>query len=283
MDFADLHIHTTASDGTLSPFEVANLACDSGLSVIAITDHDTVKGVAALAPHLPSGLKLVPGIEFSCLYSGNERFLLHILGYGFDYNHPAILEAIDTAKQARLKKHTLRIRYLKETFGIKFDKEEIEYLDTRPNVSKLHIAQLLHRRGMCLGIRDGLDKFMSSPDFPDGSISAAVAIEAIKLSGGAAVYAHSLGGECDTRLSFAETAHRVKLLKQIGISGLECYYSRYNENEIEFLLSVAEREGLYVSGGSDFHGANKSTCLGNLSASGARKQAGALTILDILG
>ena len=277
--FADLHTHTTASDGTLTPSELVKLAAESGLSVLAITDHDTVLGIDEAQRSLPSGLDLVSGVEFSCLYDGNCAFKLHILGLGVDTGNPSLLAAVELARRARLRKHSLRLGYLKERFGIEFTEAEKEYLDTRPNVSKLHIARLLIDRGLCFTISDGIEKFMSAPDFPDGTIPAAVAINAIKEAGGVSAYAHALGGESEGRLSFDEVAQRVKLLKDLGIGALECYYSRYNPTEIDFLLGLASECGLAVSGGSDFHGKNKTVRLGDTSTLGTMTESESLTVL----
>lgn len=278
--YADLHLHTTASDGTLTPREVVELACGSGLSVIAITDHDTVSGIDEAREVLPLGLTLVPGVEFSCLYRGKESFLLHVLGYGIDTSHSEIERVVSLAREARLHKHSLRLGYLKDVYGIEFTEEEHEYLNTRPNVGRLHIARLLIDRGLSLTVRDAIDKFMSAPDFPDGTIPADLAIASIKAAGGIPTYAHSLGGECEVHLPFDVVAHRVKLLKGEGIEALECYYSRYSMSEIDFLLSLARDEGLLVSGGSDFHGKNKTVTIGTASDCGMRVSSEALTVLD---
>ena len=277
--YADLHIHTTASDGTLAPGEVVDLAYREGLSVISITDHDTVAGVTQAMSCLPRGLTLVPGVEFSCLYEGGQGFLMHLLGYGIDPCHPAILTAVDIAKEARLQKHARRLEYFKERYGIEFTKDEHHYLNTRPNVGRLHIARLLIDRGLCFTVREGIDIFMSSPDFPDGTIPLGKAVNAIISAGGIPIYAHSLGGECEVHLSFEETLSRIKLIKAVGVMGLECYYSRYSREEIDFLLSVAAKEGLLVSGGSDFHGKNKTVRIGDTSIDGSRVESSKLSLL----
>jgi predicted metal-dependent phosphoesterase TrpH len=133
---------------------------------------------------------------------------------------------------------------------------------------------------MCFTIKDGIERFMSSPDFPEGSISHKAAIDGIIGAGGIPVYAHSLGGECEKHLSFAEAERRIAIMKSEGIMGLECYYSRYSKDEISFLLSLADKYGLLVSGGSDFHGSNKTVLIGELSASGDLVTSDRLGIID---
>lgn len=279
-NFADMHLHTTASDGTLSPSELVALAYESGISTIALTDHDTVGGIAEAKAALPSGMTLIPGVEFSCFFDTGEPFLLHILGYGIDPDASSINDVIRLGKRTRAHKHTKRLEYLKERYCISFTDEELEFFNTRPNVGKPHIAEVLRRRGMAWSIKEAIDTFMSSPDFPDGNIPASSAIRSIVESGGIPVYAHSLGGECDARLSYEQTQRRILLMKEAGILGLECYYSRYSREDEAFLLSVAKRLGLLVSGGSDFHGKNKTVVIGELSNEGQKIGCDKLSVLD---
>ena len=127
----DLHLHTTASDGSDSPRELIDKAKEKGLDVISITDHDTIAG-SLEAISLPyNGVKVITGIEFSCKTEGCDGFECHILGYGFDPEHPALLSAIDHGRQMRLYKLELRLVYL---FGN--DNLDIRYL----HFSSKHIS-----------------------------------------------------------------------------------------------------------------------------------------------
>ena len=282
MSYVDLHIHSTASDGTLSFMELFPLLYEKGIHSYSITDHDTVEGTKEALAFTPegTGLRVISGVELTSRYSGAEVFNLHILGYGFDPYSPIIASLIDYARNMRVFKHVMRLQYLNDRFDIVFTEEEEEYLNTRLSVGRVHIAELLLRRGLCLTVRDGIERYLSGPDFPEGCVDADIAISSIINAGGIAVYAHPLGGENELRLSFAEVERRVKLLKEIGIGGLECYYSRYSEEEIAFLKSLAEKYGLYVSGGSDFHGENKTVELGNLSSTGCRATAWDIDIIQ---
>lgn len=280
--YADLHLHTTASDGTLTPRELVLLAHRSGITTVSVTDHDTVAGIREAREALPDGMKLISGVEFSCFYDGDEQFLLHILGYGIDTRAESIANAVNKGREIRQKKHSLRLEYMKAVHGIEFTEEELSYFNTRFTVGKPHLAEVLVRRGMAGNIKEAIDKYMKSPDFPDGNIPASLAIEGILGAGGIPVYAHSLGGECDARLSYDEAEQRILLMKDMGIRGLECYYSRYSADDEKHLLSIAKRHGLLVSGGSDFHGKNKTVVLGELSREGVRVDCEKMSVLAIL-
>lgn len=280
--YADLHLHTTASDGTLSPSELISLAYRSGVYTVAVTDHDTVSGIDEAKGVLPECMTLIPGVEFSCYFGEDNPFLLHILGYGINPHAESITAAVNAGRETRRRKHSLRLDYMAEKYGIEFTEDELLYFNTRFTVGKPHLAEVLVRRGMAGNIKEAIDKFMKEPDFPDGNIPAAIAIEGILGAGGIPVYAHSLGGECDERLSYEEAERRILLMKDMGIRGLECYYSRYSEDDEKHLLSIAKRHGLLVSGGSDFHGKNKTVILGELSSEGKRIGCEKMSVLSNL-
>ncbi len=262
----DLHLHTTASDGSDSPRELIDKAKKAGLEVIAITDHDTIAG-SLEAISLPyDGIKVITGIEFSCKTEGDDGFECHILGYGFDPEHPSILGAIDHGRQMRLYKLELRLVYLKERFGIEFTEDEIEWLRSLNSVARPHLARLIIKHGLAADVADAFDKYLKVGGFPDDRIDAREAIEAILAAGGIPVYAHPLGGEREPRITNDELFRRVGILESMGLLGVESLYSRYSTEESELLISLAERKGMLVSGGSDYHGENKTVRLGSLSA-----------------
>ena len=280
--YADLHLHTSASDGTLSPTELIKLAYKSGIHTLSITDHDTVAGITEARAALEEEMTLITGVEFSCYYDGDEPFLLHILGYGIDPSSESITKTVCVGRDTRQRKHSLRLEYMRRVYGIEFTEGELDYFNSRMTVGKPHLAEVLVNRGMAGSIKEAIDKYMKAPDFPDGNIPASLAIEGIVGAGGIPVYAHSLGGECDARLSYGEAKRRIALMKDMGVMGLECYYSRYSSEDERFLLSVAEELGLLVSGGSDFHGKNKTVVLGELSREGARVECKKMSVLSNL-
>lgn len=253
----DLHLHTTASDGSDTPSELIKLAKEAGLTVISVTDHDTLNGCIEARNIPQSDVKIITGIEFSCHLFREDGFDCHILGYGFDPASPELLSAIAHGRQMRLIKLEARLKYLASQFNIVFEPSELEWLHSLNSTAKPHLASLIVKRGLADTISDAIDKYLKGSKFPDDRIDAKEAISAIISAGGIPVYAHPIGGERERRLTFDELRHRVDALIPLGLQGLECYYSRYSRADEDMLISFAESRGLLVSGGSDYHGRNK--------------------------
>lgn len=279
---ADLHLHTTASDGSDTPKELIAKAKARGIEVVAISDHDTLVGSLEVINLPYDGVKVVTGIEFSCHHYGECDFDCHVLGYGFDPNHEAILGAIRHGREMRLFKLEARLKYLKEHFDISFSDSDIEWLHSLNSVARPHLGQLLIRYGYVADMSEAFDKYLKVGGFPDDRIDAGEAIEAIKRSGGVAVYAHPIGGEREKRLTKEEVAKRIDALINIGLDGLECYYSRYSEDDEAMLVGIAKEKGLLVSGGSDYHGENKTVKLGVLRSDEGEIKADKITVLSAL-
>ena len=277
----DLHMHTTASDGTDTPAELVKKAWDAGLQVISVTDHDTVAGLAEAHAALPAGMVLFNGVEFSSAVYGEGGFRCHILGYDIDIKNSAITEAIDAGMKKRREKLYARLDYIKDNFGITFSDEDIKLLESFNAVSKLHIAKLLIKDGHATGISDAMDKYFGA-NAPDDRIDATLAINSIRAAHGLSVWAHPLGGEREKRIDADELYRRAKILKDMGIHGIEAYYSRYNAADRAMILDVARRLDLFVSGGSDYHGENKTVPLGCLDADGGAVTTLNLSICDVL-
>ena len=275
----DLHLHTTASDGSDSPAALIDKARAIGISVMAITDHDTLAGLAEIGEH--DDITVVGGVEFSC-HSKNGDFDCHILGYGFDPHNEAILSALDHGRKMRLFKLERRIEYMKSVHGITLTEEEIAELRSYNSVAKPHLAGILIRRGLAKSVADAIDKYLKGAKFPDDRIDAKEAIDAIELSGGVSVYAHPLGGEREVRLTPCEVKKRILALKEQGIDGIEAIYSRYDESDEQLLLNIADELSLLVSAGSDYHGENKTVRLGELSSDGSFSRAECISILERL-
>jgi len=277
----DLHLHTTASDGSDTPAELITKAKEAGIEVISITDHDTIVG-SNDALKLPySGVKIITGIEFSCHFSGEADFDCHILGYGFDPEHPSLIAAIDHGRQMRLAKLEARLVYLKGVFGIEFTEDEISWLHSLNSVARPHLARLIIKHGLADSVAEAFDKYLKVDGFPDDRIDACEAIDAILAAGGIPVYAHPLGGEREKKLNPEELSKRVNALASLGLEGLECLYSRYSKDESELLISLAKERSLYVSGGSDYHGKNKTVVLGSLCSDNTEVDCSVINVIDI--
>ena len=279
----DLHLHTTASDGSDTPGELISKARECGLKVISVTDHDTLVGIKTALRSEACGVKIVTGIEFSCHAGGDSGFDCHILGYGFDVDSPFVAAAVEHGRQMRLFKLEKRLEYLRETFGIEFTDQEIKKLRSYNSVAKPHLARLIIERGMADNVANAIDKYLNGAKFPDDRIDASEAISAIRSAGGVAVYAHPLGGEREKRLTVSDVIPRVRLLYELGIGGIECYYSRYSSSEHTALAELADSYGLCASSGSDYHGENKTVVLGCLSSDGKVIEKEKITILSALG
>ena len=258
----DLHLHSNNSDGSDTPQELLQKVLDANIGIFALTDHDTVAGISIMKSLVPTNVKFIPGIELTCKASGIK---CHILGYNIDENNYTLLELIEKGKQLRKIKLETRIKYLKDVWGIELTKEELDWLKARKSVVKTHIANVLVNRGLANDNIEAMKKYLDGCKTGNTRFDGAEAISTIKISGGIPVWAHPLGGEGEEHLDKEEFLSRLKTMIDCGIQGLECYYSRYTDSEIEFLKDCANKNGLYISGGSDYHGQNKTVLLGQLN------------------
>ena len=253
MNYADMHVHTTASDGTVSPAEVVGLAFNAGLSAIAITDHDTVSGIAeAQITGSRLGIDIIPGIEISTDYMGHD---VHMLGYFIDPDSPELEPVLSWAvneKNIRNKKIVSAL----QGAGFCIDLDEIEAKHPGTVIGRPHIAAEMVEKGYVSSVSEGFGRYLSDgrPFYvPRQRIGFVEAIAFIIRSGGKAVLAHPL----QYKFSRSDTEKMVALAKTHGCAGIEVYYTGYGERDTSFLLNLAEKYGLIPTGGSDFHGDNK--------------------------
>jgi predicted metal-dependent phosphoesterase TrpH len=260
MDFVDLHSHSTASDGTLPPEEVVRLAKSNGVSGLALTDHDTVAGVAAAAAEAAKlGIDFLPGIEISATYP--EPGTLHILGYGVDPNSTVLHDLTRGLIEARDNRNPRIVAKLNE-LGIAITMAEVEaQAATSASESQVigrpHIAAVLVKKGYVSSIKNAFDQYLGQgkPAYYDKErLAPERAFELIRLSGGVAVLAHpiQLRSQNDAQLDRA-----VKDLVDLGLRGIEVIHSDHDAAWVEKCTRLAERYGLLKTGGSDFHGTNK--------------------------
>ena len=249
----DLHIHTTASDGSDTPAELARRVAAAGLRLFSVTDHDTVDGALAMEALVPEGVRYIRGVEFSCADPAGK---CHILGYGYDPDHPAFRGALEEGRRLRLRKMRLRVEALERDFGVVLTDAEREWLWSKNSPGKPHLGRILLNRGLADSLDGAIRHYLKNVPGRD-RIDAKTAVEAIRASGGTPVWAHPLGGEGEMRLSHEKFESLLESLTAWGIRGLECHYSRYTAEEAEFLVSRARERGLLITGGSDYHGINK--------------------------
>lgn len=276
---ADMHMHSHYSDGSDDLEALLKHVEENEIKTFSLTDHDTILGTIKIETMIPDDLTFYRGIEFSAITKYRE---VHILGYNFDPNNPILLETIEKGKRKRALKLENRLRYLKEQFNITFKQEDLDYLYSLNAVAKPHLGRMLMKYGYCDSISEGITKYINGCKVDHDRIDYKEAIHAIKEAGGIAVWAHPLGGEHVRHFEPWECERQLDLLLQEGLDGMECYYSRYTTKEEDYLLSLAHKHHLLISGGSDYHGKNKTVKMGCLNSEGEAIDASKLTLLDAL-
>lgn len=277
--FADLHMHTRFSDGSDDARSFIENIKKSDVTVFALTDHDTVDGIEAIRSELSDSLHFITGVEFSCISPEGK---CHILGLGIDPQNNLLCTSLAKGERVRQEKLAKRLVHLKENYGIIFDEEEMAYIRAQNRVGKPHLANLLIRRGLATDLTDAIKKYIDLPESESDRIPTDEAIHAITAAGGIPVWAHPLGGEGEKRLTESAFHTFLTALIAYGIRGMECYYSRYSMESIEFLLHAANEHHLLISGGSDYHGTNKNIPIGELNSQKIPIEGENLTILKHL-
>lgn len=249
----DLHTHTTASDGSLTPAQLVRYASQKGVTVIAITDHDTIDGNAeAMAEGKREGVTVVPGVEISVDYSPGS---MHMLGFFIDFNNNALGGKLKQLQDSRADRNPRIIEKLNQ-LGIHITYQEVIDISGGGQVGRPHIAQVLLQKGYTRSIQEAFDRYLGkgAPAYFDKfRLEPARAIEMIAEAGGVPVLAHPFTLNC----SHAEELERlVKNLIPLGLAGIEVYYSEHAPHQISVYESIAKRHHLLMTGGSDFHGVN---------------------------
>lgn len=276
----DLHIHSQASDGADSIPGLLRKIQSSDIHTFAITDHDTLEGSDQMKTLVPDTLHFIHGIEFTCVTPNRK---CHILGYGFDPLDPNFQNALILVKNLRQEKKRLRIDFLKNELGIKLTEEELTWLNQQVSPGKPNFAEIVVNHGLAPDIDTAIAQYINKCKTPREGIDAQIAIQAILKSGGIPVWAHPLGGEGERRLTKDEFHTQLNTLIEYRIQGLECYYSRYSQEEITFLLNKSNSHNLLVSAGSDYHGSNKKNLdLGQLNTENKMINLDQITLLKKL-
>ena len=284
-NLVDLHIHTKYSDGTDDVDGLLKEIDRKSITIFSVTDHDTVDFYKNLDYSKLDGVRLIPGIEFSCKTDAGK---CHILGYGIDVNNPVLQNTIEQGQKKRSNKLTNRLKYLEEYHHIVFDDITKALLAITPSVGKPHIAEQIVRMKKAESITEAIDSFLTGiPGDADDKLDAKVAIDSIVAAGGIPIWAHPLGGEGEKSLDIDKFNAQLNCLVEKGIQGVECYYSSYTEADYDFIKSrLIENDysqRLYLSGGSDYHGKVKNIELGTLNAEHKCVTGIFLTILRSLG
>ena len=257
----DLHIHTAVSDGTDSPEKIVSRVKEAGIGLFSVTDHDTLKCSGIIPKMLKSEDPVfLSGVEFSCRDSGGKY---HILGYGYDTEADAIRNVTEYSHRLRMKKAEARLDYLKTRFGFDFPAEEISALLALDNPGKPHIGNLKVKYGYAENKEDAIRQYLDLAHLEKFNIRPEEAIRGIAESGGVPVLAHPAFGDGEQLITGGEMDERVRRLIEFGLKGMECFYSGFDAALRGEMLFLAERYGLYVTCGSDYHGGNKPVKLGD--------------------
>ena len=247
----DLHVHTSASDGTLSGREVAELAHSLGLSAIAISDHDTATGYfEAAEAGKELGLEVVPGIEISTKYGR----AVHILGYYIDPKAPSLEHVLNWIVNDR----DTRNRKMAEMMAADGLPVSYEMMLQRYGevIGRPHFASLLVELGLASSIQDAFDRYVEKGQKyyqPRTILPIERAVEIIVEAGGIPVLAHPF----QYRMDDALLRELIEYCMSFGLRGMECRYSGYDEEQVAYLEALAREYSLVKTGGSDFHGSNK--------------------------
>ena len=268
MKAIDLHVHSNKSDGTYSPSELVDYAIQKGLAAIALTDHDTVEGLdeiityadrlrketsVSLTVATPYSVpEIVPGIEFSTEYEGKD---VHILGLYIDYKSADFQKSLQEFVNSRILRNEKMCKLL-QTAGIDitFDKLQAEYPGSV--ITRAHYGSYLLKHGYIKNMNEAFEKYVGDhcPYFvPREKVTPEQAAQLILKAEGVPILAHPpLYHMSDSRLD-----KLVALLKDVGLMGIEAVYSTYSSSEERDMRRLAQKYGLLISGGSDFHGENK--------------------------
>ena len=247
----DLHVHTTASDGRLTPEEIVQRAAEQGLSYIAITDHDTVSGIerSLQAGTASPNLNVIPGLEINTDTATGE---VHILGYYIDYKNKDLEISLNKLRHSRETRARKIVANLSD-MGIDVPWERVMELAGGGSVGRPHIAQAMFEGGYIPSLQEAFIKYIGrhGPAYAERErLSPVEAVKLVIASGGVPVLAHP--EDVDDLDGF------LAILKEVGLVGLETYYNGYHRNTIKRLAKTAERYGLITTGGSDFHGLGSS-------------------------
>lgn len=255
----DLHAHTTASDGTAAPEDLVALARARGLAAVAVTDHDTLAALpAARAAAAGTGVEVVPGVELSV---DAARGQLHLLGYYVDATDDRFLQVIAAPRAARGPRNASIVERLR-ALGVDVTLADVETEAARGasgraserSVGRPHIASALVRKGVVASVQEAFDRYLGEgkpAHVPKTKLTPADAVRAVRAAGGVPVLAHPFSLPAEDRRGV------ITDLKRLGLEGVEVIYPKHDAKLREELTALAREFDLAVTGGSDYHGANK--------------------------
>jgi predicted metal-dependent phosphoesterase TrpH len=251
MGRVDLHLHTTASDGVLSPSRIVRYAKEKGLKAIAITDHDTIDGNGeALDEGAKLGLEVIPGVEISAQFDVGS---MHILGFFIDIGNKGLKEKLSLLQETRVKRNPKMVRKLRE-LGMEISYDEVLHASGGGQVGRPHFAQVLVKKGYVNTVQEAFDRYLGkgAPAYVDKfRFDPKEAMGLIREARGVPVLAHPF----TLHIPFPNQLNTLLAeMVQWGLMGIEISYPEHTEEQISLYKGLAEKHGLLVTGGSDYHG-----------------------------
>jgi len=254
MGNVDLHLHTTASDGVMTPSQIVNYAKSKGLLAIAITDHDTIEGLEeGLLEGERIGLEVIPGIEISAEHSPGS---MHLLGFFLDIHDPILKERLGYLQRARAERNPRMAEKLNK-LGIDITFDEVLKASGGGQVGRPHFAQVLLEKGYVRSFQEAFERFLkkgASAYVEKMRFAAEESIHFINEANGVAVLAHPNTLQVN---GYSELENLILRLVKRGLRGIEAYYPEHSALEVAQYKTLAERHGLLVTGGTDYHGIDK--------------------------
>lgn len=247
---ADLHCHSSCSDGSLTPPELVRAAHEAGLQGLSITDHDTVEAYkTAFQAAVENQIELIPGVEFSASLDGHS---VHILGYSFDVAHPAI-HALCERQTMRRQERNLEILDKLAAAGMPLTLEEVKGEEPHATLGRPHIALAMVKKGYVHSVQEAFKRYIGDgrPAYSKGApIGVDETLDTLRQAHGLAIIAHP---------HLIDDVPLLKKLLEMPFDGIECYYSRFPADANEPWIELATKRNWLMTGGSDFHGAIKPT------------------------
>ena len=249
----DLHIHTSFSDGVFSPEKIVDTARDAELGAIAITDHDNVLSYKIAKEYAnDKSPEILPGVEINTIYKGYE---VHILGYFMDLNNSDFQKLIKSQQQARIKQTKEIIALLNKRAGIKITFDSIiNQVAPGGSIGRPHIAKAITNVGGTSSVIEAYNKYINDDSnvyVQRKTVTPFEAVEIIYEAGGIPVFAHPYDVDIAEQL--------IKEMINFGLRGIEAYHRKHSPAIIEYFSTLAEKYGLIITGGSDFHAPNPNT------------------------
>lgn len=242
----DLHVHTNHSDGIYSPEKVIDLAMKMNINGIAITDHDTISAlqVAINYSRKFDNFKIIPGVEISSIYEGEE---VHILGLYIDYKNTSIIDTTNNIKKSRIERGIKIVEKINK-LGLKLDLKEVKKFAKKDFIGRPHIARALIHKGYVENMEEAFEKYLKlgAPAYVERyKITIEETVNLIKNAGGIPILAHP---------GLIKNKEIISHCVEKGILGLEGIHSKHTKKDVAFSIDFAKKNNLILTGGSDFHG-----------------------------